>query len=180
MRSTDPKIAHPDNPDLLRQVTAVEHARIKGVPEHLVEGLSSTVAHQVLGQGIVYAPFQDVGQHVGNALNRFAGRDEVELENRVKIPGSDLVSPDVAQMAGEVVASLQLAAAGSMYVGRIMVSDTGVIVQDAGRGVGVVHQLSLLDDVPKLGAVETISYSLDKGRVETLERKKEMGLGICG
>lgn len=178
VRSTDPKIAHPDNPDLLRQVTAAEHARIKGVPEHLVEGLSSTIAHQVLGQGIVYAPFQDVGQHVGNALNRFAGREEVELVNR--IPGADLVSPEVAQMAGEVVASLQLANPGALYVGRIMISDAGVVVQDNGRGVGVVHQLSLLDDLPKLGAMETISYSRDKGRVEQGEKKRELGRGICG
>ncbi|MDO8728499.1 MAG: DNA cytosine methyltransferase [bacterium] len=76
--STDPLIQHPTNPELLRQFTAEEHARIKGVPESLVDGLSNSVAHQILGQGIVYRPFKDVGAHIGNALNRFAGKDVID------------------------------------------------------------------------------------------------------
>lgn len=67
-RSTDPKIQHPDNPDLLRIPTAREHARCKGVPEHLIDGLSETTAHEILGQGIVYTPFRAVSRHVGEAL----------------------------------------------------------------------------------------------------------------
>lgn len=181
VRSTDPKIAHPENPDLLRQLTPVEHARMKDVPEHLVDGLCNTTAHEILGQGIVYPPFRDVGHHVGNALNRFAGREEVDMVNRVQIPGADLVAPEVAEMAGEVLASLRMADVGSsVYVGRIMISDGGVVVQDSGRGVGVVHQLSLLDEVPKLGAVEKISYSRERGVVVDGGRKRESGLGICG
>lgn len=70
-RSTDPKIRHPDNPDLLRIPTAREHARCKGVPEHLIEGLSQTLAHELLGQGICYAPFKALGAHLGRALKKF-------------------------------------------------------------------------------------------------------------
>lgn len=66
--STDPVLRHPDNPDLLRRLTAAEHARVKGVPEHLVEGLSETTAHQLLGQGIVYEPFRAVGERIGQRL----------------------------------------------------------------------------------------------------------------
>jgi DNA (cytosine-5)-methyltransferase 1 len=51
--------------------TAAEHARIKGIPPDLIEGLFSTVAHETLGQSVIYAPFKGVGQHVGEALNRF-------------------------------------------------------------------------------------------------------------
>lgn len=66
--STDPRLAHPSDPNLSRLLTAEEHARIKGVPEHLIEGQSQSNAHQLLGQGIVYEPFRAVGQRVGEAI----------------------------------------------------------------------------------------------------------------
>src|SRR3546814_10896513 len=50
IRSTDPKLQHPTDPTLLRQITPVEHARIKGVPDKMIEGLGITIAHQMLGQ----------------------------------------------------------------------------------------------------------------------------------
>jgi len=71
-RSTDPKVQHPENPDLLRLPTPREHARCKGIPEHLVEGLSNTRAHEVLGQSVLYAPFQTVGKLIGKFLKSFA------------------------------------------------------------------------------------------------------------
>jgi hypothetical protein len=74
VRSTDPKLQHPTDPKLLRRFTPGEHARIKGVPERLVDGVSATVAHQILGQGVVYPPFVGVGQHLGESLDAAAGR----------------------------------------------------------------------------------------------------------
>lgn len=71
-RSTDPKIQHPTNPDLLRIPTAAEHARCKGVPEALIDGLSQTTAHELLGQGIVYGPFRHLAKHVAKALRAWA------------------------------------------------------------------------------------------------------------
>jgi DNA (cytosine-5)-methyltransferase 1 len=67
--STDPVLRHPDRPELLRRFTSAEHARIKGVPDHLVEGLSETTAHQLLGQGIVYEPFRAVGQRIAERIS---------------------------------------------------------------------------------------------------------------
>lgn len=67
-RSTDPFLQHPKDPQLLRLFTPAEHARIKDVPPHLVEGMSATRAHEALGQGICYAPFQAVGHHIGEHL----------------------------------------------------------------------------------------------------------------
>lgn len=167
VRSTDPKVQHPENSGLLRQLTGREHARVKEVPERLIEGLCNTTAHEVLGQGVVYPPFRDLGQHVGNALNRLAGREEVPLENRqLPIEGADLVEPSTAQMAGEILATLKLADADNgQYVGSIVVADDGVVIQDAGRGVGVVHQLELLDDAPKLGTSVKIRYARGVGKV---------------
>lgn len=67
-RSTDPFLQHPENPDLLRLFTPREHARIKGVPEQLIAGLSATTAHEALGQGICYGPFVAVGKAIGLGL----------------------------------------------------------------------------------------------------------------
>jgi DNA (cytosine-5)-methyltransferase 1 len=173
VRSTDPKLSHATDPDLLRQLTPVEHARMKDVPEHLIAGLSATNAHEVLGQSVVYPPFKDVAQHVGNALNRLVGRDEVELANRVErseapaIPGAELVSPDVASIAGEVLTSLKLASPeAGRYLGRVVVADGNIVIQDSGRGAGVVHQLDLLNEVPKLGASVDVAYARGHGRVK--------------
>lgn len=69
-RSTDPMLVHPENPELLRLFTPAEHARIKGVPERLIEGMCASRAHEVLGQGICYAPFHAVGRHIGATLRR--------------------------------------------------------------------------------------------------------------
>lgn len=66
--SSDPRLRHPTDPNLSRLLTSQEHARIKGVPVTLIEGLSETIAHELLGQGIVYEPFRAVGERVGRAL----------------------------------------------------------------------------------------------------------------
>lgn len=70
--STDPRLVHPDDPALSRLLTPAEHARAKGVPAQLVEGLSATIAHQELGQGIVYDPFLAVGRRIGENIGRLA------------------------------------------------------------------------------------------------------------
>jgi DNA (cytosine-5)-methyltransferase 1 len=66
--STDPLLAHPTDPDLLRQLTVGEHARIKQVPEHLAEGLSKTDGHILLGQGVAYAPVRALFKRIGESL----------------------------------------------------------------------------------------------------------------
>lgn len=81
--STDPRLLHPDNPDLSRLLTPSEHARIKGVPINLIAGLSATIAHQELGQGIVYAPFEAVGTRIGEHLNKLVDNSKNEsIEDR--------------------------------------------------------------------------------------------------
>lgn len=73
VRSTEPKLRHPTEPNLLRQFTPVEHARIKGVPEEMVSDLPVTTAHEMLGQSIVAAPFRALGRGIGDELKRWAG-----------------------------------------------------------------------------------------------------------
>lgn len=68
VRSTDPKIQHPTNPDLLRQITPEEHARLKGFSPELVSGVSKTIAHEMLGQSVLMAPFMATGHALAVAI----------------------------------------------------------------------------------------------------------------
>lgn len=71
-RSTEPKVAHPTNPSLLRLISPSEHALVKGVRPELIDGLCATTAHELLGQGIVPAPFVAVGKAVGQCIWAFS------------------------------------------------------------------------------------------------------------
>lgn len=71
-RSTEPFLRHPQDSNLSRLFTPVEHARVKGIPETTVAGLPDSVAHQVLGQSVIYPVFKAVGFAIGSALMRFA------------------------------------------------------------------------------------------------------------
>lgn len=66
-RSTEPKIQHPFK-ELYRLFNSREHSRIKGIDEVLVEGLSQTTAHEILGQSITPTPFKAVGALLGSML----------------------------------------------------------------------------------------------------------------
>lgn len=67
-RSTEPFIVSKFNDTLSRILTPIEHCRVKCVPTHIIEGLSDTVAHQVLGQSIIYPAFEALGYALGNNL----------------------------------------------------------------------------------------------------------------
>ena len=71
VRSTDPKIRHPNKPDMLRQLTSAEHAKVKQIPERLINGLCETTAHEVLGQSVIYAPFVAIGALIANAIKQW-------------------------------------------------------------------------------------------------------------
>ena len=66
-RSTDPKIRHPFDADLLRVPTVIEHVRAKGFPEELVAGLCYTTGHELAGQSVNYGPIVSIGEMVGYA-----------------------------------------------------------------------------------------------------------------
>lgn len=178
VRSTDPKIAHPTNPDLLRQLTPAEHARIKQVPDLLVKGLSATVAHEILGQGVVYRPFHDVGHHVGNALNKFAGRPESRLSDRMS--GEEVASEKTSLIdptfANEVVATLKRVERNGQYTGEIVAVDGDVMIQATGRNEGVLHIGKNLNGSVRLGESVKVTYRDGIGEVS---RKDNRQLGLA-
>lgn len=67
-RSTEPFLVHPEDPALSRIFTACEHARLKGVPESTITGLPESIAHQILGQSVIFPVFEAVGRALGRAL----------------------------------------------------------------------------------------------------------------
>lgn len=74
-RSTEPRLCHPVNAVLSRLFNKREHARIKKAPEYIVDGLSETVAHQVLGNGVIWSLFDVIGQAIAEtALELFSSR----------------------------------------------------------------------------------------------------------
>lgn len=64
-RSTEPFLVHPTRPELSRLFTAREHARLKTVPEEVIEGVSETIAHEILGQSVIGAAFEALAAAVG-------------------------------------------------------------------------------------------------------------------
>lgn len=73
-RSTEVKLKHPANDLLLRQLTPAEHARVKGVPEAFIEGISITSAHEMLGQSILMKPFRALGYGIGSTFAAWNGQ----------------------------------------------------------------------------------------------------------
>ncbi|WP_225776454.1 DNA cytosine methyltransferase [Pseudomonas sp. Marseille-Q5115] len=74
-RSTEPFLIHPRFPELSRLFTPIEHARLKGIPEGVIEGESETVAHEILGQSVVFPQFHSVGIAIGALLKEAIAED---------------------------------------------------------------------------------------------------------
>lgn len=79
-RGTEPFLAHASGDGRQRLFTPIEHARLKTIPEELVRGLASTIAHQVLGQSVIHCAFRAVGCYLGRLLaNVKDGQRELPL-----------------------------------------------------------------------------------------------------
>lgn len=181
VRSTDPKLHHPTDPSLLRQFTPAEHARLKGVPEHLVDGVSATIAHQILGQGIVYPPFAAVGKHLGESLDAVVhGRRPPRKSAVVVVDDDEDLAAEVriAALAGEVVGELKRPNLdNSIHFGQIVAADRDLYIMDVGRNSGVLLEREALDRTPKLGEKVSVTFRNGRGTVET-QRPKQMALGL--
>ncbi len=80
--SSDPRLPHPTDPNLSRLLTAQEHAASKGVSVAIIEGMSESMAHEMLGQAIDYEPFRAVAERIGESMLAFGAgveADEVQV-----------------------------------------------------------------------------------------------------
>ncbi|MBY8168127.1 DNA cytosine methyltransferase [Vibrio fluvialis] len=64
-RSTEPFLLHPSKDGLSRLFTPFEHCSLKGIPREVIDGLSETVAHEVLGQSVIFPAFKSLAKHIG-------------------------------------------------------------------------------------------------------------------
>lgn len=78
--STDPLLAHPTRAGIYRLFTAVEHARIKQIAEHLISDMSQTKAHELLGQSVLVAPVKALFNRIGHAVRNWAREPELGRE----------------------------------------------------------------------------------------------------
>jgi len=67
IRSTEPVLLNSQT-DLMRIFTPFEHAMVKTIPVKLIEGLSDTIAHQILGNSVIHCGFQAVGKAIGKSI----------------------------------------------------------------------------------------------------------------
>lgn len=153
IRSTDPKIQHPTDPNLLRQLTPSEHAKIKQFPPSIIEGMASVLAHEMLGQGVLRDPFVAASKLVGYSIQAFA--NEVQPSSMREL--IEAVSEEMIDTAGMVVSELRSPLAGVVYEGPVTINDLGMVIQDIGNGVGVLHRASALQDV-RLGEILRVQY----------------------
>jgi DNA (cytosine-5)-methyltransferase 1 len=182
VRSTDPRAIHPENPDLLRQFTPGEHARIKNVPEHLVAGLSQTIAHEVLGQGVIHNKVADVGQHIGNALNRLAGKVEIPLAGRsanAQVTEVEQPIQTIEALAANIVGRIDRADCDSgLYVGRVVAVDGDQFIQDVGRNEAILHSGERFDALPMLGQEVKVHYRGGAAKVTSKAKDKQLSLSL--
>lgn len=71
-RSTEPFLIHPENPELFRLFTRIEHSRVKTIPAVVTEGVSETAAHEIMGQSGIFEKFSSLGEELGFSLHRTA------------------------------------------------------------------------------------------------------------
>lgn len=74
--STDPLLAHPSKPGLKRKFSVIEHARLKGQPEQLVEGMGLVDGHAALGQSVCAEPVARLFEELGRAIRRWATKPD--------------------------------------------------------------------------------------------------------
>ena len=67
-RSTEAHVAHPTKPGFARLLTPKEHARVKTIPAVVVKDVAPTLAHELLGQSVIFNAFVAVGKAIGLAL----------------------------------------------------------------------------------------------------------------
>ena len=81
-RSTEPFLVRDDG--LQRLLTPVEHARVKGIPEQLVDGAPATLAHEALGQSILFGHAVGIGAALGEQFRKVFAKSSVDVEQESK------------------------------------------------------------------------------------------------
>lgn len=184
IRSTDPKVQHPNNPDLLRQITVKEHGDGKGIPYKLLEGASNTLGHEIAGQSVIYIKIEAVGQHTGNYLNKFVGKkvdsrfiNQPAISNSITLEYPD----DILKMAEGIGCLLEWPKDSIVYEGRIQGIGKDYFIQDLGRNKSAIFKKTaeLGKDGTSLGSNVKIIQGKDKNTCTITQiQRSQMSLEI--
>jgi DNA (cytosine-5)-methyltransferase 1 len=94
------------------------------------------------------------------AAAKLLGESVLDYHHNGKFGARELVqmvSDNIEDAAMLVVSEIRAPQAGVIYEGPVTVSDVGMVIQDIGGGVGILHKASALDEV-KLGESLQIRY----------------------
>ncbi|RWA50515.1 hypothetical protein AU476_27765 [Cupriavidus sp. UYMSc13B] len=82
------------------------------------------------------------------------------------------------EVAAEVVNAVAPANHESgRYKGQIVAAHGHFVVQDVGRGLGVIHDRRQFEDPPRLGATVRVAYGRGRGKAEE-QARAQMSLGL--
>jgi len=84
-RSTEPFVVRDDGME--RLLTPAEHARVKGVPEELVRGVGVGLAHELLGQSILFGHGVLLGQRVAAHCQQIVAPNKTAQHKTAKPEG---------------------------------------------------------------------------------------------
>jgi DNA (cytosine-5)-methyltransferase 1 len=167
IRSTDPKVQHPHNPELLRQITVREHGDGKGIPYKLLEGASNTLGHEIAGQSVIYFKIEAVGQHAGNYLNKFAGkRVDERFSSQTAISSSinQEFPDDILKMAIDIGCQLKWPKSAVTYEGRIQGVGEKYFIQDIGRNESAIFEKPSEQDSSAMAIGANVRIVRDKDK----------------
>ncbi|CAN7525776.1 DNA cytosine methyltransferase [Pseudoxanthomonas sp. LjRoot168] len=123
VRQTDVKLGREDG--MQRLLTPVEHARAKGIPEYLVNGFPVSVAHEALGQSILFNHAKGIGEAVGAHLRDLQRPGELPL--RQAMAPRDSIAHDVARQMGDAATVAKIRS--QLDAPATMTKDTFLAVQ---------------------------------------------------
>ncbi|MGX9960579.1 DNA cytosine methyltransferase [Xanthomonas euvesicatoria] len=84
-----------------RLLSPVEHARVKGIPPELVDGVSVTTSHEVLGQSILFGHAKGIGQAIGAHFARIQPPvRRPAIQGELSLPPETDESDNVPSMTG--------------------------------------------------------------------------------
>ncbi|MNJ59756.1 hypothetical protein D3C77_554540 [compost metagenome] len=110
------------------------------------------MAFELLGQGVQRDPFVAAAKLLGESVLDYHHNGQFGARQLVQ-----MMTDAIEDSASMVVSEIRAPQPGVIYEGPVSISDVGMVIQDIGGGVGILHKASALDAV-KLGESLQIRY----------------------
>jgi hypothetical protein len=154
LRSTNPYVVTSEQWNF-GQGLSTEEAKVNGFDGYIIKGQLGGDTHIVFSPNQIKSAVHNVGLFSERPDIRYSKEAE-QISHHSDVP--------------TLVANVKLAR-GGLHIGRVVDIRDGLVVQDAGRGSLVSHDMKALDRVPKLDDLVKIGYSAGKGTVQVAARE---------